>query len=105
MIKWFSNIPYFCSTVTIDHFLGFIYFIRGVRKPKLIFEEYDFSRHRINEGQMRWRCNGYYKLNCRAALRTSGNTVRVLNHHNHTPTYPNYLKENILVQRQVNVIK
>nr|CAH7732201.1 unnamed protein product [Callosobruchus chinensis] len=65
--------------------IGIIYICKGRKYPRLILDSYEYNCHIKEANRTRWRCKDQNKTKCSASLYTSGNEVRVKNHHNHKP--------------------
>lgn len=56
---------------------------KGIKNPKLILNNNEFFFHKLLKNKSRWRCTGYYKTKCKAALFTYGKVVQLFKEHNH----------------------
>ncbi|XP_044756242.1 modifier of mdg4-like isoform X8 [Coccinella septempunctata] len=68
---------------------GIIYFIIGKKRPKLVYEKYDFLCHKQMKRSTFWRCSSYRRSKCAAYVTTSGTTLFFSAAHNHQPTITN----------------
>lgn len=75
----------------------------GHKHPKLIIDNNDYGVSLKEDKRTRWRCNGYFKTKCKSTLVTSGNSVKIMNEHNHPPRIREKLKDCSI--QVVNIIK
>ncbi|XP_023014992.1 uncharacterized protein isoform X48 [Leptinotarsa decemlineata] len=81
---------------------GVIWIGAGIKRPKLILDDNQFTINTKEGSRTRWRCTQYFKSKCKATLITFGNIVKVNKFHNHLPTTP---YDANLVKRVVTIIR
>lgn len=57
---------------------------KGLKYPKLVLDNFIYQKHRKQLNNVtRWRCKKEKTTKCKAFINTIGNTVTVINNHNH----------------------
>ncbi|KAH1028208.1 hypothetical protein HUJ05_001583 [Dendroctonus ponderosae] len=65
-----------------------VYFVMGMKNPKIIVDEYDFLIYRKEQNQTVWMCTQYFNrrsVRCKCKIITSGRKVTVIGQHVHEP--------------------
>lgn len=86
-------------------FLDIIWIRAGIKNPKILLVQNEFTINTKLGSRTRWRCNQYFKTKCKATLITYERTVMVKNFHNHVPTNPTLDKsipKQVILSRQIS---
>lgn len=69
---------------------GVVYFYRGKKQPRIVYEGSTYYLEKRTEKKTSWRCAMYFKTKCTARVSTFGKTLKILfQEHNHEPTNTN----------------